>query len=103
MKTHKNGGEANAEPVPLVPVAGKRNEAKASALAGPSKKRVQIDFSEEAFQRLEKLRDRTQKQSQAEVVRTSLRIYEWLLDQIDKGYTIQLAKEDFVKEVELLL
>ena len=68
-----------------------------------AKKRVQFDFSEEAYQRLERLRARTQKQSQAEVVRTSLRVYEWLLDQIEKGYTVQLAKDDFVKEVELLL
>jgi hypothetical protein len=74
-----------------------------AAVPPVAKKRVQFDFSEEAYQRLERLRARTQKQSQAEVVRTSLRVYEWLLDQIEKGYTVQLAKDDFVKEVELLL
>ena len=76
------------------------------ALVGPAsqvKKRLQLEISEEALQRLEKLRLRTQKQSQAEVVRNSLRVYEWLLDQLDKGYTIQLAKDDYVKEVEILL
>ena len=64
---------------------------------------MQFDFSEEANRRLEKLRERTQKQSQAEVVRNSLRVYEWLLDQLDQGYKLQLAKGDLVKEVEILL
>ena len=93
----KNGAEpANAAPQPP--------EAKPLGLSvSSSRKRVQFDFSEEAYQRLEKLRARTEKQSQAEVVRNSLRVYEWLLDQIDKGYKLQLAKDDLVKEVELLL
>jgi hypothetical protein len=86
------------------PAEAERSLARRPAVVPPMvKKRVQFDFSEEAYQRLERLRARTQKQSQAEVVRTSLRVYEWLLEQIEKGYTVQLAKDDFVKEVELLL
>lgn len=90
--------------VPAAPPGAERAQAARPAVVpSVAKKRVQFDFSEEAYQRLERLRARTQKQSQAEVVRTSLRVYEWLLDQIEKGYTVQLAKDDFVKEVELLL
>jgi hypothetical protein len=85
------------------PEAERAAAARPAVVPSAAKKRVQFDFSEEAYQRLERLRARTQKQSQAEVVRTSLRVYEWLLDQIEKGYTVQLAKDDFVKEVELLL
>jgi hypothetical protein len=84
--------------VPLRTVTAGTGEAKNAV-----KKRVQFDFSEEANRRLEKLRERTQKQSQAEVVRNSLRVYEWLLDQLDQGYKLQLAKGDLVKEVEILL
>jgi len=89
------------KPQPVAPPEAE--EAKPPGPPGGARKRVQFDFSEEAYQRLEKLRHRTQKQSQAEVVRNSLRVYEWLLDQLDKGFVIQLAKDDFVKEVEILL
>jgi hypothetical protein len=93
------------------PIAGVAEEASAKpkaadaplALVPPGKKRLQLELSDEALGRLEKLRVRTQKQSQAEVVRNSLRVYEWLLDQLEKGYTLQLAKDDYVKEVEILL
>jgi hypothetical protein len=99
---HKGSAEPAPSPSPLR--AAPPAETKPTPLpSAGSRKRVQFDFSEEAYQRLEKLRSRTQKQSQAEVVRNSLRVYEWLLDQIEKGYAIQLTKGDFVKEVEILL
>jgi hypothetical protein len=37
------------------------------------------------------------------VVRDSLRVYEWLIDQLDNGFAIQFTKGGFVKEVDVLL
>ena len=69
----------------------------------PNRRHVPLELSEEAHQRLEKLRVTTKKSSQAEVIRDSLRLYEWLLGQLADGFSLQLQRGDFVKAVDVLL
>lgn len=67
------------------------------------RKRVQLDFSPEAFRRLEQIKELADASSNAEVVRNALRIYEWFLEQKRNEYKIHLVKGNTVKEVDLLL
>jgi hypothetical protein len=63
---------------------------------------LQLDFTEEAYNRLNAIREMSGAKTNAEVVRNALRLYEWFLEQIRAGYTIQIVKDDKVREVELL-
>lgn len=66
-------------------------------------KRVQFDMTEEAFQRLTSLRERSNKTSNAETVRMALRLLEWFIDKKEKGERIQVCKKDgSIVEVTLL-
>jgi len=67
------------------------------------RQRLQLDFTPEAFARLEEIRVQAKARSNAEVVRSSLRLFEWFLQRTKEGYTLQLAKDDLVKEVEIVL
>lgn len=67
--------------------------------------RLQLDFSPEALQRLEEIREKVGAKNNAEVVRGALRLYDWLLDQKKAGARILLYKdgeEDNIREVEFL-
>jgi hypothetical protein len=60
----------------------------------PTKQRVQFDFSPEALQRLEDLKELTDASTKAEVVRNALKIYEWLVTQIDPESTIEVQDKE---------
>jgi IS1 family transposase len=67
-------------------------------------KRIQFEFSADAVERLERMKKETEKSSYAEIVRDSLRVYEWFLQQEKAGYDIGLVKdENLVKTVKLFL
>lgn len=66
------------------------------------RKRIQLDFSENAFEKLEELREMAACDSVAETVRNALRLYSWFLDQRAKGWRLQLSRENVIREVELL-
>jgi hypothetical protein len=66
------------------------------------RRRLQLDFSPEAYTRLLELREEAEARTNTEVVRDALRLYEWFLEQKREHYRIQLVKDDTVKEVELL-
>lgn len=66
------------------------------------RQRLQLDFSPEAFGQLTQLRDKAEAKTNAEVVRNALRLYGWFLEQKKNNYRIQIAKDDTVKEVELI-
>jgi Arc/MetJ-type ribon-helix-helix transcriptional regulator len=66
-------------------------------------KRIQFEFSTEAATRLDLLRDKTKRQSYAEVVRDGLRILEWFDNMRGEGFEIGLVKDDrLVKVVEFV-
>ncbi len=58
-----------------------------------SKQRVQFDFTPEALKRLENLVEQTNASSKAEVVRNALRVYEWLVTQVDPNLFIEVKDE----------
>lgn len=66
------------------------------------KKRVQLDLEEDQIAQLDKLKVRSRSTSRAEVVKNSLRLYEWFLAQKDDGWEIALVKDDEEKIVELV-
>ena len=66
------------------------------------RRRLQLDFSPEAYDRLVRIRERSEAATNAEVVRNALRLYDWFLEQKNNGSTLQIVQEDSVKEVEIL-
>lgn len=66
------------------------------------KYRLQIDLSPEAKKRLNELRRLAEAHTNVEVIRNSLRLYEWFLRQQKDGYKFHLVKDDVAKEVELI-
>lgn len=67
------------------------------------RQRVQLDFSPAAFARLEEIRELAGAKTNSEVIRNSVRVYEWFLRQKNDGFRINLIKGDQAKEVELLI
>lgn len=66
-------------------------------------KRIQFEFSPDAVERMEKLKQLTDATSYAEIVRNSIRVYEWFT-QLDKdGFEIGVVKDDqLVKTVQFM-
>lgn len=69
--------------------------------------RVQFDFAPEALQRLDDIKKKTGATTRAEVVRNALRVYEWLVSEVDPDSTIKVINKrdeatDILK-VKLLL
>jgi hypothetical protein len=59
-----------------------------------NKQRVQFDFSPEALQRLEDLKEKVDAATKAEVVRNALKIYEWFATQIDPTSIIEVKDQE---------
>jgi metal-responsive CopG/Arc/MetJ family transcriptional regulator len=55
-----------------------------------NKERLQFDFSTEALKRLDDIKDKTDASTRAEAVRNALRLYEWLVNEVDPDYTIKV-------------
>ncbi len=58
------------------------------------KQRVQFDFSSEALQRLEHLKDIMDATTKAEVIRNALKVYEWFATQVDPNYIIEVKDQE---------
>ncbi len=59
------------------------------------KERVQLDFSADSLERLEKLKERVGASTRAEVIRQALRLYEWFINETEPDSTILiLDRED---------
>jgi hypothetical protein len=59
-----------------------------------TKQRVQFDFSPEALQRLEDIKERIDASTKAEVIRNALKLYEWLITEVDPEYTLEVQDKD---------
>ena len=57
------------------------------------KKKLQFEFAEDAINRLDELKTRTDSASRAEVIRRSLRLYEFAVEKVINGYTLKLEKD----------
>ncbi len=60
----------------------------------PTKQRVQFDFSSEALQRLEDLKEHTDASTKAEVIRNALKLYEWFVTQLNPEYIIEVQDKE---------
>ena len=82
-----------------------QNMLKTQAVVGSeaARQRVQLDFTPEAFTRLQEIKTMADVKTNAEVVRNAIRLYEWFLRQKQDHYKFQLVKDKKVKEVELVL
>lgn len=59
-------------------------------MAEKQKERVQFDFFPEALQRLDSIKDKTEAATRAEVIRNALKVYEWLVNDLDPDSTIKV-------------
>ena len=57
-------------------------------------KRLQIDFSERAYNDLSDLQKRLDAPSKSEAIRTSLGLLRWLLDESESGNRLMVQKPD---------
>jgi Arc/MetJ-type ribon-helix-helix transcriptional regulator len=56
--------------------------------------RVQLEMPPQAMERLQRLKERTEAASYAEVIRNALRLFEALVDEHEKGAEFSLKKSD---------
>lgn len=56
--------------------------------------RVQLEMPPQAMVRLQKMKDRTEAASYAEVIRNALRLFEALVDEHEKGSEFSLKRAD---------
>ncbi len=56
--------------------------------------RVQLEMPPQAMERLQRLKDRTEAASYAEVIRNALRLFEALFEEHEKGAEFSLRKAD---------
>lgn len=61
-----------------------------------------LDFSPEAYRRLQRLRQVSDARTNAEVVKNALRIYDWLVEQRKQKRTLQVVTPEGAKDVEFL-
>lgn len=59
-----------------------------------SKQRIQFDFTPEALKRLEDLKERIEAPTKAEVIRNSLKLYEWFITEIDPNSIIEVQDKE---------
>lgn len=75
-----------------------RAAADAMEASGPeparSTTRVQLELPPQAMDRLQRLKDRTEAASYAEVIRNALRLFEALIDEHEKGAEFSLKRAD---------
>ena len=56
-------------------------------------KRLQFELSGDAIERLNNLKKSTDASSKAEVIRNSLRVYEYITSMIKEGYELEFKKD----------
>ena len=61
---------------------------------GRTTTRVQLEMPPQAMERLQRLKDRTEAASYAEVIRNALRLFEALFEEHEKGAEFSLKKAD---------
>lgn len=67
--------------------------------ASMDKKRLQLDFSENAYKELEDLQGRLNATSKSEVIRDALGVLRWLADEVNADHRILVEKPEGTREV----
>ena len=63
--------------------------------------RLQLEISDDAFDRMKLLRDASGKKTFGELVRDSLRVFEWFLKLKRDGYSVRIVKDGKETDVDL--
>jgi hypothetical protein len=64
-------------------------------------KKVQVELSEPALERIQTIQAATEATSAAEVIRNALQFFDWYVKKRREGYDVLLAKDDEEIHVEL--
>lgn len=64
--------------------------------------RIQIEFSQDAANRLRQIKELSGATSNADVMRNAVRFYDWFLRQQQDGWKLQLRRDDAIREVEIV-
>jgi hypothetical protein len=59
-----------------------------------SYKKLQFEFSPDAIRRLDALKERADAATRAEVIRDALKVYEWMIREINPDYTLEIQNEE---------
>ncbi|HEY1348502.1 MAG TPA: hypothetical protein VGF67_02610 [Ktedonobacteraceae bacterium] len=70
------------------------NTSETNATRAGSKQRVQFDFAPEALSRLEQMQEKLEAATKAEVVRNALKLYEWLVSQVDPDSVLEVQDKE---------
>jgi len=62
--------------------------------SGRATTRVQLEMPPQAMERLQRLKERTEAASYAEIIRNALRLFEALVDEHEKGAEFSLKRAD---------
>ncbi len=62
-------------------------------------RRVTLEFSDDAADRLDAIKKLTEADNDAETIRNALRVYEWHTKQAAAGYEIGLVKDGMVEKI----
>lgn len=57
-------------------------------------KRLQIDISEQSFERLKRLKENSEASSYAEVTNKAYRVYDFFIDALNEGKEVKLVNKD---------
>jgi hypothetical protein len=79
-----------------------RTDAASATASEPKTQRIQIEFSQEAANRLREIKQLADATSNADVLRNALRFYDWFLRQHREGWKLQLRRGDDIREVEIM-
>ena len=64
-------------------------------------KKVQVELSEPALERIAAIQEATEAASTAEVIRTALQFFDWYVRKRREGYEVILTKDDEEIRIEL--
>lgn len=64
--------------------------------------RVQLDFSQDAYEKLMSIKQIAGVKTLSELIRNAVRLYSWYLEQKSKGHSLQIATPTEVKSVEIV-
>ena len=70
---------------------------------GSDRVRVRLDFSREAYDRLQEISEKSGFKPNAETIRKSLRLLDWYLEKRSEGYELQIVKGNVTKKVKPVL
>ncbi len=65
-----------------------------SSEASSSKTRVQFDFTPDALQRLDEIKESTGAATRAETIRNALRLYEWFVKEAEPDSIVKIENSD---------